>query len=247
MEAPVAAYKAYVGDQLALLKRQTQALRSDLVGGDAARAKLDWLSAHQTYHRIGAAYNAFGDVGETIDGLAQGLPRGTADPSFTGFHKIEQLLWSGADPRLAAGLAANLAMTVAKLQTDLPSMSIDPNVLSLRAHEILEGTARFQLTGQDDYGSGTSLATATADVEGARVSIRLLTPVLQMQSPGLAATATKQLDVAQSNIDATRITGGWLAFDRLTLIQRQRINGSVGQALETLSVVPDLLQVWETG
>jgi hypothetical protein len=146
----------------------------------------------------------------------------------------------------AAGAAGTLATTIAELTDDLPSLTIDPNTLSVRVHEILEGTLRFQLTGQDDYGSGTSLATASADVDGTRELLRLLTPALQMQSPGLAATAGAQLDAVQRDIDATRVAGGWPAFADLSRPQREHLDGAVGQVLETLSVVPDLLEVRET-
>ena len=36
--------------------------------------------------------------------------------------------------------------------------------IGLRTHEILENTLQFQLTGHDDYGGGTTLATTLANI-----------------------------------------------------------------------------------
>ncbi len=243
LKEPVQQYSAYVSGQLALLRTQTATLRADLAAGDAGKAKSDWVVAHQTYHRVGAAYGAFGEVGDSVDGLAEGLAGGAADPGFTGFHKIEKLLWSGADPRSLVAEADALGAAVAKLVTGLPTFTLDPNDLSLRTHEILEDTARFQLTGQDDYGSGTSLATADADVDGTRTLVRILTPLLDSRDKGLPARVNEQLDELQAAIRTAHAPGHWLAPAAISQAQRQRINAAAGKVLETLSVVPDMLEI----
>ncbi len=172
----MADYRAYVGTTLVTLQGEIAAMRSDLERGDATRAKVHWLTAHLMYHRIGAAYDAFGDVGRAVDGLAQGLPHGVNDPDFRGFHKIEHDLWGGADPRTIVPAVEALRRNVAVLSAKLPTFTFDPKVVPLRAQEILEDAARFELTGQDDYGSGTSLASTFADTEGTATLLQMLHP-----------------------------------------------------------------------
>ena len=41
------------------------------------------------------------------------------------------------------------------LQNDLPQIQPQALDLGLRAHEIMENTLQFELTGKTDYGSGT--------------------------------------------------------------------------------------------
>jgi iron uptake system EfeUOB component EfeO/EfeM len=54
--------------------------------------------------------------------------------------------------------------------------------LGLRTHEILENALQFQLSGHDDYGSGTTLA----NVDGTRELLSLLRPALTGRyGPGL--------------------------------------------------------------
>ncbi len=57
--------------------------------------------------------------------------------------------------------------------------------LGLRTHEILENALQFQLTGHDDYGSGTTLATTLANVDGTRELLSLLRPSLTGRYAGL--------------------------------------------------------------
>jgi high-affinity iron transporter len=239
----LADYRAYVGTTLVALQGEIAAMRSDLARGDATGAKADWLTAHLMYHRIGAAYDAFGVDGRAVDGLAQGLPRGVVDPGFLGFHKIEHDLWGGADPRTIVPAAEALGRNVAVLRSKLPSFTFDPKVVPLRAQEILEDAARFELTGQDDYGSGTSLASTFADTEGTTTLLQMLTPLLEKQSPGLVARATAQLDELRATLRRLRTDGTWPAVQRLTRDERHAVNATTGQVLETLSVIPELLEV----
>jgi high-affinity iron transporter len=136
-----------------------------------------------------------------------------------------------------------LLTAVGVLRTKLASFTFDPNDISLRTHEILEGTARFQLSGLDDYGSGTSLTTAAADVDGTRTLLKILSPLIEERSKGLTAQLDGQLDTLHDAIEATTSGGRWVAVKDLNLPQRQRINAATGAALEGLSVVPDMLVI----
>lgn len=239
LDPVLAQYRTYVGDQLTALTAQVAALQADLVAGDRATAQQDWLTAHFTYHQLGAAYNAFGDAGAAVDGLDQGLPQGSSDPAFTGFHRIEYDLWHAApmDQLVAEGDA--LVGAVDTLQGQLPSFTFDANDVTIRAHEILEDTLRFTLTGQDDYGSGSGFATARADLTGDRVLLGLLTPLLQDRSPDLITAATGQI----YTLDARITAAGRTPVAQAPLAVRQRVNAATGQLLETLAPIPDLLEV----
>jgi iron uptake system EfeUOB component EfeO/EfeM len=240
---PLSRYQDHVAAQLALLARQTETLRAELVAGDMDGAKAAWLAAHLTYHRVGAAYGAFGDAGEAIDGLATGLPRGVDDPGFRGFHRIEHLLWSGAGPRAAVAPAEALAAQVRALRAEPGALDIATNDFSLRAHEILEDTLQVQLNGGDDYGSHSELATAAADVEGTRTITDLLRPVLERRSPGLPARIDR--DLAALGAVLPRPGAPVPSLDALPRDRRQRIDAATGRALETLALVPGLLEVRE--
>ncbi|MEO9238234.1 MAG: iron uptake transporter permease EfeU [Jatrophihabitantaceae bacterium] len=240
--APVAArYRTYVTGRLDLLDRQVNALAADLNRGDRAAAQQDWLAGHLTYHQLGAAYNAFGEAGAAVDGLASGLPLGVRDPGFTGFHRIESALWSGSVTSGIVGPARALVSSVRALRAQLPKFSFDPNDITLRAHEIVEDTVRFVLTGQDDYGSGSGYRTAQADLAGDRAVVDLLAPLLQQRSANLVPAIHRDQAVANAALARGVATGAAVRHaDRVT---RQAVNAAISQLAETLAPIPDLLEL----
>ncbi|MFC5185126.1 EfeM/EfeO family lipoprotein [Actinomadura harenae] len=230
----VSAYWTKVTAGVGRLAGLTDALRSAVASGDAGEARRAWLPAHLAYERLGAAYGTFGDFDGKINGRPEGLPGGVHDPGWTGFHRLEYGLWHGEDTSSLGRVADRLDKDVRDLRADLPQQRIDPADLPLRAHEILEGTLRFELTGEADQGSGTSLATAAANVEGTRLVLDALRPVLRSRYAALPET-----DAWLARLDA-RLKGR-TALSELSASERRRLDGTTGQALELLAPVAEIL------
>ncbi|MFA7267047.1 MAG: EfeM/EfeO family lipoprotein, partial [Candidatus Nanopelagicales bacterium] len=236
-------YRVYVGAQLKILDGQVVALKDAVDSGNREAAKNAWLPGQLTYHRIGAAYGAFGEDGDAVNGLAQSLPEGVNDPDFVGFHKIEYQLWSGAPMAQIRPQAADLVDAVRNLEKQLPKFTFDALEVVTRAHEILEDTQRFVVTGQDDYGSGTSYAHAVADTEGTRTLIGILAPMLETRQPTLVPTANPELDQLQAALNATKRNGQWVPVSQMDLATRMPTNAALGQVLETIAPIPDILEI----
>ena len=118
---PLVSYRRYVASLIGVLRGQVATLAADLHAGNVSAASSAWLAAHLTWLSIGqddGAYGAFGDLGREIDGTAAGLVDGTADRSFTGFHKIEFDIWTRDDIAAAAQDADRLV--VARRRADSP-------------------------------------------------------------------------------------------------------------------------------
>ncbi|MBU3061566.1 EfeM/EfeO family lipoprotein [Nocardia sp. NEAU-G5] len=254
-------YTDYVAAGLSTLATDTDALRAAVDGGDAAAARTAWLTAHLDYERLGAAYDAFADFDDKLDGravstvaasedpawlrklpppgppgAAAGLPGGTADPQFTGFHRLEYGLWHGEPLTALAGATGQLDDTVHALVAAFPSMQVPLLDLGLRTHEILENTLQFELTGQADYGSGTGLATATANVAGTRELLTVLDPLLRSRYPQLPQVTT-WLDRFESLVNSHHTNGTWTPVAALSLADRQHLNGTLSQLLEYLAPI----------
>ncbi|MEU9989172.1 iron uptake transporter permease EfeU [Streptomyces sp. NPDC048045] len=243
LAAPLAAYKTYVGKGLATLVGQTRTLDRDIEGGHLDRARTDWLTAHRTYASLGAAYGTFEDFDQKIDGRPDGLPGGVRDKDFTGFLRLEHGLWHGEPAKDLRVPARQLADAAAGLQKAFPAQAFDPGDLPLRAHEILENTLQFELTGDTDQGSGTGLGTADANLAGTRELLTVLRPLLATRARGLLPTVDADITRVQKLLDAARHGSTWTPVDRLAAADRQRIDGATGQLLEDLAPVPDLLEI----
>lgn len=244
LDAPLEQYRAYVTDHLTELAGYTDTLKQDVDAGDLAKAKQDWLTAHLAYNRLGAAYGTFQDWDRKIDGRADGLAAKVQDKDFTGFHRLEYGLWHGEAAAALAPVADQLDTDVHGLIGDWPKQDFDPADLPLRAHEILENALQFQLTGDADYGSGTTLATAEANLAGTREVLTVIRPLIQARDPQGLARIDAWLDRFGAVVaSAKKPDGTWTPADRLDAATRQKLNGTLGELLEQLSVVPDLLEI----
>ncbi|MEV7154548.1 iron uptake transporter permease EfeU [Streptomyces misionensis] len=243
LAGPLKAYKAYVGHGLDTLVGQTGTLRRDIEGGHLDKARTDWLTAHRTYASLGAAYGTFEDFDKKIDGRADGLPGGEHDKDFTGFLRLEYGLWHGQSAKELTGPARQLDTDAAGLRKAFPSQDFDPGDLPLRAHEILENTLQFELTGDTDEGSGTNLATADANLTGTRELLTVLEPLLTSRSPRLLPTVDADIDRVRKLLDAAHDGDHWTPVEKLPAAGRQRLDGATGQLLEDLAPVPDLLEI----
>ncbi|MFF1631827.1 EfeM/EfeO family lipoprotein, partial [Streptomyces sp. NPDC058272] len=244
LAAPLASYRTYVDQGLTDLLAATRTLQDDIDANKLDQARKDWLTAHVRYASLGAAYGTFADFDAKINGRTAGLAGGVTDPAFTGFHRIEYGLWHGASAADLAPYAKRLTSDVDALRKDFPKQDFDPGDLPLRTHEILENTLHRELSGNADYGSGTELATTEANLQGTRELLNLLRPLVDKRNPEVTPAVdtwmqrTERLVRAQQGKDGT-----WTPLDRLSLADRQHLDGTLGQLLEQLAPIPDLLEI----
>ncbi|WP_438484092.1 EfeM/EfeO family lipoprotein [Streptomyces sp. S186] len=236
---PAIDYQKWVAGGLDDLVHRTDALRADIADGDLAAARDAWLPAHLTYERLGAAYGEFGDADQKINGTTAGLAGGVHDPGFTGFHRVEYGLWHDESAAALRAPAGALAAAVHALRDEWAQARMDPAALGLRAHEILENTAQFELTGRTDYGSGSNLATARANLDGTRAVLARLRPLLTTRYPELPRL-DGVLDRTGKLLDGFRRNGRWTPLDALSRTERERTNAAVGDLVERLASVATL-------
>ncbi|KPH97561.1 Peptidase M75, Imelysin [Actinobacteria bacterium OK074] len=242
---PTLAYQKWIQARTVELARKTDVLRADVDRDDLAAARKAWLPAHLVYERMGAAYGTFGDSDGAINGTTAGLSGGVHDAGFTGFHRVEYGLWHGESASGLRGPADQLAKDVHALESSWPSQRMDPADTGLRAHEILENTVQFELTGRTDYGSGTNLATARANLDGTRVLLGYLRPLLKTRDAGFAELGT-WMDRSQHTLDGLDHSGKWTPLAQLTRPQREKVDADLGGLVERLADVAALTDVRRT-
>jgi high-affinity iron transporter len=194
------------------------------------------------------AYGAFGNLGSRIDGGASGLVGGTSSPKFTGFHRVELDLFRHHNLDAAQRDTAVLARLVGSLTPKAVASTLIPtnDVISgwtLRPHEILEDALRDTLSGEDNYGSGSQLASVRADAAATREIMTLLAPLIDARAHHLVPTAKTQLAALDRAIAAARTREGRAGLTTLPVRARQRIDATTGAALETLAPVSELMQI----
>jgi iron uptake system EfeUOB component EfeO/EfeM len=233
-------YQAYAEAGLKVLARQTATLAADVRAGNLAAAERDWLTAHLQYQTLGAAYDSFGDYDDEIDGRADAV--GVDSPKWTGFYRLEYGLWHGQSAHALVPVANTLNHDVDALLAWWPSQEIPLLNIGLRTHEILENALEFQLTGHDDYGSGTTLATTLANIAGTRELLSLLHPLLAPRYAGLPDVYTG-LALLQSLLDKEhRPNGRWVPVSALPVLSRQAIDAACSQVLQELAPIASIAE-----
>jgi iron uptake system component EfeO len=233
--APDKEYHSFVETGLTTLASETVTLNNDVRRGDLTAARRDWLTAHLQYETLGAAYDAFGNFDDEIDGRADAL--GLTNPSWTGFYRIEYGLWNGQSAAELQPYTAKLVSDVATVLQQWPSNEIPLLDVGLRTHEVLENALEFQLTGHDDYGSHTVINTTLANITGTRELLSVLQPLLATRYTGLPQVYT-DLDQLQSLLTPWRGT----AISALPQSTRQDIDAACGQALEDLAPIATIAE-----
>jgi iron uptake system component EfeO len=234
-------YQGYVKGRIPTLVRLTTALRSAIAARDLAAARRAWLPAHLEYERLGAAYDAFGDLDGTINGLPDSLPGGVHDPGWQGFHRLEYGLWHGQSAAALLPAASALLIAVKQLGTEFATAQIDPLVLSIRAHEITENALQFELTGQTDFGSRSNLATVAANLDGTRTVLGIIRPLLAPRDPQLS-TLDAELNRTAADLAAVHRSSAWPALGRLSRPERERLNSDLSELTELLAPVASILE-----
>jgi high-affinity iron transporter len=245
LAGPNQEYQAYAAGQLAALAQAVTRIQADLRRGDMAGAKEDWLTAQLDWERVGASYDSFGNLGLAVDRLPDGLPDGVNDKNFTGLHRLEYGLWHNQNAATLLPVAATLASNVAVVQHDLTSDDLagDPTNLPVRTHEILEDALRDHLSGIDDQGGGAAFAETYADVQVTTAVLGYLAPLINARQPGLPDIADDQLGILSAALLATRVNGHWESLGTASLAARENVDAAIDAVLETLSAVPDLLEL----
>ena len=238
---PIAkAYAAKEETAIKVMAAETATLAAAVRGGDRVTARRDWLTAHLQYETLGDAYDAFGDFDNEIDGRAD--PVGVTSARWTGFFRLEYGLWHGQPLASLVPVASTLNRSVDQLVTWWPTQEVPLADLGRRAHEVIENALEFQLTGQDDYGSGTTLASALAAISASRVLLGLLHPLLAPRYPGLPAVYSG-LNLLQSLLERERLANGWwVPVSALPGATRQAIDAACGQVLQELAPIASITE-----
>ncbi len=242
---PTIAYQKWIGGRMTVLAGAVRVLRADLHGGDLTAARRDWLTAHLVYETMGAAYDTFGDADGAINGTTAGLSGGVTDKDFTGFHRIEYGLWHGQSAHALAPYADRLAGDVGRLKAGWPTARMDPLMMGLRAHEILENAVQFELTGRTDYGSHSNLATVDANLSGTREVLARLRPLITARYPAFPQLDSS-LDRLAAALSAQHHDGHWTPLDDLSTARRETVDAAADDSVERLADIAAIFEIRRT-
>jgi iron uptake system component EfeO len=234
----VADYKAYVQEEADQLTAATRTFVAALRAGDTQRAKDLFGPTRAHYETIEPIAESFGDLDPEIDARVNDV----ADTaSWTGFHRIEKILFTRDTTQGTARYGAKLLADVRDLQRKIPGLELQPAQIANGAVGLLDEVSNSKITGEEDRYSHTDLSDFQANFTGAAEAFRALEPALAARHERALIDQIKgRITAVQDGLDKYRSTkepSGFERYSKLTDADRRRFSQQIAALAEPLSLV----------
>jgi iron uptake system component EfeO len=240
LAAAVSGYSAYISQNVASLVTSSQQMCAAIDAKNMSQAELLYPKARVFYEKIEPVAEIWGGLDTAIDGRWENPV--TVQSQFTGFHRIEQMMWADNSPAGASQMCAGLVKNEKQLLTLVRSASYNPLEMASGATDLINEAATAKIDGEEERYSNTDLPVFVANVDGAVEVVSLLTPFLQKKDPSLltlikrrdaAITAQMVHYQATPGYDGT----GYVEYSTVLDTQRRQLSGTVNAFAEALSKV----------
>ncbi len=237
LAAAVADYKAYVAKETAALVGSTKTFTAALRAGDLDKAEELFGPTRFHYEAVEPIAESFGDLDPEIDARVNDV---SDKAKWTGFHRIEQILWRDGTTKGTERYASELQADVDDLDAKVADLKLQPAQVANGAVGLLDEVASSKITGEEDRYSHTDLSDFAANVAGARAAFDALKPVLVKQGDGRLVTEIDQrMAAVEKGIDRYKRDTplGYATYAALTPADRRRLAQQVTSLAEPLSLV----------
>lgn len=233
----VADYLAYVTSESDLLLKDVKQFAAALQAGDTAKAKDLFGPSRVHYESIEPIAESFGDLDPRIDARVNDV----SDRSkWTGFHRIEQILFTKDTTKGTAGYAKKLVADVTELHDKVPGLKLQAAQIANGAIGLLDEVSSSKITGEEDRYSHTDLSDFQANFTGAVHAFQALEPALlaRHEDALVKQIQTQSADV-QKGLDKYKRDDalGFATYSALTDADRKQFAQQIASLAEPLSLV----------
>jgi len=238
LQANVDTYTEYVNGQLADMVTSNDALYDAIKSGDLAKSQELYMPARVQWERIEPIAELFPDSDAKMDSRVDDFEDGPMDPAFTGWHRLEYLMFDQKTLDGAEPFAADLVDNIAELVTLVKGITIDASTMINGSAALIEEAATGKITGEEERYAGTSLLTFASNVEGAKEVIDLNADLLE----GVDAALYDEIEASFTAIEAglakyANGDGTYAQYDTLTDADRAPLQAELANLSENLSRV----------
>jgi iron uptake system component EfeO len=233
-------YRAYVVSEVDALVDDAKTFTDAVRAGDLEAAKAAYAPSRVRWERIepiaGLVEEIDGAVDSRVDDFA-----GVDDPEFTGWHRLEYLLWEKNTTDGGKPFADQLDADLATLQSKLKTLEVPPAAAALGAGELVEEVSKGKITGEEDRYSHTDLWDFAANIEGSKKVVDTFEPILKENNPDLLAGAQQGFTQIQGTLDRYKDGAGYQPYTALSAQDKDKLTAQLAALSETLSGMPQAL------
>ena len=241
LAAGVASYRDYVLGQATGTREATTVLTDAVRAGDLPAARAAYAPSRVGWERIEPVAGLVEELDGRLDARVDDFA-GVDDPDFTGWHRLEHLLFAQGSTEGGAPFADQLDADLVTLETELAEADITALDVAQGAGELVEEVSRGKITGEEDRYAHTDLWDFAANIEGSAAAVERLAPALQAQDPELLSAVRAGLTQVQEGLAPYALPeGGYASYETLTEDDRRQLSAQLAALSEELSRVPGAL------
>lgn len=211
IQSAVDGYRGYLMAQVDQMISDTDVFTDAIRAGDLEAAKAAYAVSRLAWERIEPIAGLVEEIDGAVDARVDDFEN-EDDPEFTGWHRLEYILFSLNTTDGAAQFADKLDADLRILRDSIPDLELPPAVLAIGAAELIEEVSQGKITGEEDRYSKTDLWDFYANLEGSKALIRLLTPALEEADPDLLASINAGFDELDETLAPLRHGNGWVPY-----------------------------------
>ena len=227
------AYQQWVEGQIDLLLSDTEKFVAALNAGNVAEAKRIYPLARMYFERSEPIAESFGDLDPRIDNREADLEK---DETWTGFHRIEKILWTQNTTKGTEQLGKQLINDIKELRAKIPTANVTGELMVQGSVDLLNEVSTSKITGEEEIFSHTDLYDFKANIEGAQKIFEIFTPKLQTKNPALVTELTDKFTVINALLDKHKQgDNGYISYTKLTPQDTKELAEAVNKLGEPLA------------
>ncbi|MCB6185191.1 iron uptake system protein EfeO [Leeia sp. TBRC 13508] len=243
LEGPVKEYKAYAVAEVAALVSDVEKFAATIKAGKLKEAQALFAPSRIHYERIEPIAELFSDLDGSMDARVDDFKGKEQDPEFTGFHRIEYVLFHEKTTDGLAPFADKLVEDAKALQTRMNELAFPPNKVVGGAAALIEEVANGKISGEEDRYSGTDLSDFNANVEGSKKIVDILRPMLESADAALLKKVDENFKLIDSLLGKYKEGNGYAHYSKLTEQDRNALKAPITTLAEELSKLRGLLGI----
>jgi iron uptake system component EfeO len=240
LTSAVQGYSAYVKQNTTDLVTKTQAFCKAISAGNMNQAKQLYTPARMPYEKIEPVAEVWGGLDTSIDGRWENPV--TVKSQFTGFHRIEQMLWQDKSLNGAAAMCSQLVKNEQQLNTLVGSAQYNPLEMASGATDLINEAGTNKISGEEERYSNTDLPVFEANVQASMQVIDLLSPYLQAKAASTVSLIKQRHDAVESLLTKYKASPGYentgyVDYSTVTKTDRKQLSAAVNALAEAMSKV----------
>jgi iron uptake system component EfeO len=233
-------YKKYVDAQVGYLVTFTKKFDTALHGTNLKAAQNAYIAARPYYEKIEPVAESFVLGKQNLDAEIDARANDVPASKWSGFHRIEQLLFQKHTLKGTQHWGDLLVKDVLLLQQKTNALTYQAPDLANGAQELLDEVASTKITGEEERYSHIDLVDMANNIEGAEQAFADLEPAVAKIDPSLAKQITAQfaqLDKLMNGYRTHDNPSGYVLYTALNDNDRRKLAAAVKAVQEPLSGV----------